>query len=86
MFLDIFLEARVSGRGLFHDLADFDNDLFPTNWHIVYDTLGSGCRIDFPVRFTCRLKWSSDKNNGVLTARPRTFTEMISVALLKMRC
>ena len=31
---------------------------FPVNWIIVYDKLGNGCKVDFPVRLQSKLKWS----------------------------
>ena len=43
------------GRGLFYDLEDFDTTFFDTtffdyNWYIVYNKLGDGCRVHFPIR------------------------------------
>ena len=39
-----------TGRGNFFDLADFSNVYFPHDWYVVYDKLGNGCKVGFPVR------------------------------------
>lgn len=75
-----------TGRGLFYDLDDFDRTYFGDNWHVVYHKLGDGCRVDFPVRLESRIKWSSVVYNSDGSAKPRLFTEMISVTVVKSRC
>ena len=75
-----------TGRGLFYDLQDFDTTYFSDNWYIVYDKLGDGCRIDFPVRLESKIKWSSIVYNFDGSVKPRIFTEMIFVTLVKSRC
>ena len=54
--------------------------------YIVYDKLGDGCRIDFPVRLESRIKWSGVIYNSDGSAKPRVFIEMISVTIVKSRC
>ena len=39
-----------TGRGKFYELGDFPSTYFPLDWFVVYDKLGNGCKIDFPVR------------------------------------
>ena len=38
-----------TGRGRFYNLEDFDTTYFIDNWYIVYDKLGDGCCVDFPI-------------------------------------
>lgn len=82
--------APPAGRGLFYDLSSFSTTYFPVDWHVVYDKLGDGCRVDFPVRLESKLKWSNKAytkdTSGNLELKPRTFTEMIYVKLVKCRC
>ena len=48
-----------TGRGLFYDLDDFDRTYFTDNWYVVYDKLGDGCCVDFPIRLESKLRWST---------------------------
>ena len=75
-----------SGRGLFYDLKDFDTTYFSDNWHIVYDKLGDGCCVEFPLRLESRIKWSAVVYNSDGSSKPKLFNEMISVTLVKTRC
>ena len=89
MFLDIYLMAKVrpppTGRGLFYDLEDFDKTYFYDDWYVVYDKLGDGCKVDFPIRLDSKIKWSTQVfSTG--SVKPRVFTEMIYVTLVKSRC
>ena len=63
---------------------------FPVNWFIVYDKLGNGCKVDFPVRLESKLKWSPalyDKlSNGTVVVRKKIFSEIVVVTLVKKRC
>lgn len=76
-----------TGQGNFFDLADFSNVYFPDDWYVVYDKLGNGCRVVFPVRLESKVRFSSPvytKKSIVL--QPKTFTEMVYVSLVKTRC
>ena len=74
------------GRGLFYDLEDFEATFFPNNWYIAYDKLGDGC-IDFPIRLEeSKLKWSSVVFTSSGSTKPKTFTEIICITLVKCRC
>lgn len=44
--------------GRFYDLDDFDQVYFPSKWYIVYDRLGSGCTVEFPIRMYSKIKWT----------------------------
>ena len=48
-----------SGRGNFFELADFSNVYFPAGWYVVYDKLGDGCKVVFPVRLESKIRYSS---------------------------
>ena len=58
---------------------------FPFNWFIVYDKLGNGCKVDFPVRLDSKLKWSPtvyDKlSNGTVVVKEKSFSEILAVTL-----
>ena len=79
-----------TGPGRFFELTDFSNDYFPVDWYIVYDKLGNGCKVAFPVRLESKIRLSSSvycKNlDGSIVLKPKTFTEMIYVSLVKNRC
>ena len=79
-----------TGRGNFFDLADFSNVYFPHDWYVVYDKLGNGCKVVFPVRLESKVRFSrpvySKKSDGSLVLQPKTFTEMVYVSLVKIRC
>ena len=68
-------------KGLFFELKDFDAIYFSDNWHVVYDKVGDGSRLDFPIRLESRIKWSSIVYNSDGSVKPRVFTEMISVTI-----
>ena len=79
-----------SGKGKLYNLDDFNPTFFPINWFIVYDKLGNGCKVDFPVRLESKLKWSPalyDKlPNGTVVVRKKIFSEIVVVTLVKKRC
>ena len=74
-----------TGRGLFYDLEDFDATFFTSNWYIAYDKLGDGCCVDFPIRLESKLKWSSVVFTSSRTMKPKLFTEIICITLVKCR-
>lgn len=78
--------APPNGRGLFYDLDDFNTTYFSDGWYVVYDKLGDGCTVDFPIRLESKLKWSSQVFYSNGNVKPKVFTEMISVTLVKQRC
>ena len=63
---------------------------FSIKWFIVYDKLGNGCKVDFPVRLDSKLKWSPtvyDKlSNGTVVVKEKIFSEILVVTLVKKRC
>ena len=46
----------LSGQGKLYNLDDFNPTFSPGNWFIVYDKLGNGCKVDFPVHLESKLK------------------------------
>ena len=74
------------GRGLFYYLEEFDSTYFSDDWYIVYDKLGDGCKVDFPIRLESKIRWSSVVYNSDGSVKSRVFTEIISVTLVKVRC
>ena len=79
-----------TGRGKFFELEDFDNFYFPTDWYIVYDELGNGCKVVFPVMLESKTKFTNSVyckcSDGSIVLKPKMFTEMIYVSLVKGRC
>ena len=52
----------------------------------MYDKLGDGCCIDFPIRLESKLKWSTIVYNGNGVVKPRVFNEIVCATLVKNRC
>ena len=94
MYLTFFLMVKVTchpvGKETFFELADFSNVYFPADWYVVYDKLGNGCKVVFPVGLESKVKYSSPvyskKSDGSIVLMPKSFTEMIYVSLVKARC
>ena len=73
------------GRGLFYDADDFDRTYFTDDWCVAYDKLGDGCAIDFPIRLDSKIRSSPKVFSADGTVKPRIFSEIICVTLVKMR-
>ena len=75
------------GQGKNYEKHDFDQKFFPSNWDKVYDHLGDGCMVQYPIRICSKLKWSPlvyhKDGNGMLVPKPRTFSEVIMVHVVK---
>ena len=68
-------------------LEEFNSTYFSDNWYIiVYDKLGDRCKVHFPFRLESKIRWSSVVYNSDGSVKPRVFTEIISVTLVKSRC
>ena len=65
--------APPRGRGLFYNLEEFDETYFMDERYIVYDRLGDGCKIDFPIRLERRIKWSSQVFSRSGSIKPKIF-------------
>jgi len=94
MYLIFYLKVKVVypllGEVTFFELVDFSKLYFPADWHVAYDKLGNGCEVVFPVRLESKTKFSSSVYgkclDGSIVLKPKIFTEMIYVSLVKARC
>ena len=53
MYFDIYFKIKDTHPQEdedFYNLEDFDETYFMDEWYMVYDRLGDGCKIDFPIR------------------------------------
>ena len=79
------------GTGRLYTLADFETAYFPPDWYRLQDRLGDGCKIDFPVRLFCKVKWSptvyvSSEERTVVLPKKKYFEEVCMVWIAKQRC
>lgn len=78
--------------GTLYDKEDFDSAYFPDDWWIVLDRHGDSCCIDFPVRLGPTLlhrpggRHYTRRSDGKLIEKPRYFSEVVFVTLVKKRC
>ncbi|KAL5484333.1 hypothetical protein EMCRGX_G020807 [Ephydatia muelleri] len=83
-------EEPIRGHGKNYYKDDFAERYFPSGWHIVHDHLGDGCQVDFPIRLHSKLRWSSvvyhKSEDGTLTRKLQSFTEVLVVNVVKKRC
>lgn len=82
-------QARTSG--MLYNQEDFTKEYFPEDWWIVLDKNGDGCCVDFPVELRPAVKFSSImytkcQSTDKLVQKPRSFSEIVYVTLLKKRC
>ncbi len=80
----------LKGKGKLYSPEDFNSEYFNSTWFVCYDKLGNGCRITFPVQLESVVRFSPlcfDKHfDGILLPKPRAFSELVVVTLLKERC
>ena len=79
------------GAGHLYTLEDFDKKYFPTDWHRVYNRLGDGCEVQFPLRMVSKVTWSttvytSDSERGMVLPKKNHFYEVCILWLVKQRC
>ena len=77
--------------GHLYNLEDFDEQYFPTDWHRVYDRLGDGCEVQFPLRMVSKVMWSSTVytsggEKGTVLPKKKHFEEVCLVWIAKQRC
>ena len=84
----ICFSAYHHGRGRLYTVHDFDHMYFPQDWYQVYDQLGDGCEIEFPVRMCSNVKWSRTINRSDIGVRPKPkhYTEVCTLWILKLNC
>ena len=81
--------AYDHGRGRLYTAQDFDPMYFPQDWYQVYDQLGDGCEIEFPVRMISNVKWSRTtytRSDIGVCPRPKHYTEVCTLWIVKRRC
>ena len=66
-------------------LDDFCKEYFSGEWHRCYDRLRDGCEVDFPIRITSKLRWSTAVYDENCVHKPKCYTEILNVAVLKKR-
>ena len=72
-------------KGRYYSEADFDPTYFYVNWFVSYSKLGDGCKLEFPIILRSYVKFSPctyTKNDDNVVARPRDFTELLSVSVV----
>ena len=69
---------------------DFPEDLFPPHWDTVYNKIGDGCRLQYPIILRPAIQWSKrayiKTNAGEIVEKPRFCTEVLHIKLSKIRC
>ena len=56
---------------------------------LYHSKLGDGCKLEFPIILRSYVQFSPctyTKNDDNVVARPRDFTELLSVSVVKVRC
>lgn len=93
VFRYLFNDSGVKpthGQGKNYYKDDFAASYFPSGWYIVHNHLGDGCEVDFPIRLHSKLRWSPvvyhKGEDGTLTTKMRSFTEVLVVNVVKKRC
>lgn len=78
-----------STRGKLYELSDFE-DHFPKGWNTLYNKLGDGCTVDFPIVMLPSINYGPKryykKCNGSVIGITRFFSEIVSVSLYKRTC
>ena len=52
------------GAGSLYSIEHFETVYFPGGWHRIFDKLGDGCKISFPLRMMSRVRWSQIHKGG----------------------
>ena len=65
------------GLGKLYQTVDFSEQFFSSEWE-VYDRLGDGCQVDFPIRMHSKLRWSpivyTQGEDGMLLHKQQSFS------------
>ena len=73
-------------KGRYYSEADFDPTYFYVNWFVSYSKLGDGCKSIILRSYVKFSPCTYTKNDDNVVARPRDFTELLSVSVVKVRC
>ena len=72
------------------DKSDFPVQYFPLDWDVVYNRLGDGYRIQYPVFLKPAVQWTrkayAKDSGGSLVEKPRFCMEVVNIKLNKVRC
>ncbi len=66
---------------------DFRDLYFPSGWDVVYDRLGDGCKVVYPITMKSCIRWSRPcyrklkLPDGSLHHKPRYFREVVHVTV-----
>ena len=75
------------GVGKLYQKVDFSEQFFSSEWDNVYDRLGDGCQVDFPIRMHSKLRWSpivyTQGEDGVLVHKQQSFSEVVVLNVVK---
>ena len=75
------------GLGKLYQKVDFSEQFFSSEWDKVYDRLGDGCQVDFPIRMHSKLRWSpivyTQGEDGMLVHKPQSFSEVVVLNVVK---
>lgn len=83
-------ETAKTGRGCLYRKDDFDSRYFPPSWYQCWDRLGDGCEVEFPIQLHSHIRYSPlcftlDTSNTPIP-KLRSFSEILSVSVIKRRC
>ena len=75
------------GLGKLYKKVDFSEQFFSAEWDKVYDRLGDGCQVDFPIRMHSKLRWSpivyTQGEDGMLVHKQQSFSEVVVLNVVK---
>ena len=77
---------QTRGLGKLYQTVDFSEPFFSSEWE-VYDRLGDGCQVDFPIRMHSKLRWSpivyTQGEDGMLVHKQQSFSEIVVLNVVK---
>ena len=75
------------GLGKLNQTVDFSEHVFSSEWDKVYDRLGDGCQVEFPIRMHSKLRLSSivytQGEDGMLVHKQQSFSEVFVLNVVK---
>ena len=70
-----------------YDFDNFNPKYFTPGWDTVFDHLGDGCSVQFPIQMKCTTRWSKKLFHkdveGTLKLKKRYFVEKVYLRLFK---
>lgn len=87
---DVFRHIFSSTANNQYMQSDFSAPHFRSDWDVVYNSIGDGYKILYPIIMRPRLQWSRkyyEKNeDGKFVPKPRRFMEVVCMTVNKSRC